>query len=109
VNKMLADPYCYQLFSAAFYSDLARALLRINDRKNINKITKDMPVFIMSGTDCALGGFKKGVTKVYNSFLKAGLSDVEFKLYQGARHELINELNKDEVFEDIIAWLNKKL
>ena len=68
-----------------------------------------MPVFIISGTDCALGGFKKGVTKVYNSFLEAGLSDVEFKLYKDARHELINELNKSEVFEDIIVWLNKKL
>jgi alpha-beta hydrolase superfamily lysophospholipase len=108
VDKMLADPYCYQLFSAAFYSDLARALLRINDKKNINKIPKNMPVFIMSGTECAVGDFKKGVTKVYNSFLKAGMRDVDFKLYKDARHELINELNKSEVFEDITAWLNKK-
>jgi Lysophospholipase len=109
VDKMLADPYCYQLFSAAFYADLARATLRINNMKNINNIPKDLPVLIISGTECAVGGFKKGVTKVYNSFLKAGLSDVDFKLYQDARHELINELNKSEVFEDIINWLNKKL
>lgn len=109
VDKMLADPYCYQLFSAAFYADLARATLRINDMKNINRISKDLPIFIISGTECAVGGFKKGVTKVYNSFLKAGLSDVEFKLYPDARHELTNELNKEEVFKDIISWLNKKL
>ena len=53
--------------------------------------------------------FKKGVTKVYNSFLKAGLRDVDFKLYKGARHELTNELNKSEVFEDIIDWINGRI
>jgi len=109
VDRMLEDPYCYQLFSAAFYTDLARAVLRVNDFKNISKTPKDLPVLIISGTDCAVGEFKKGVTKVYNSFLKAGMRDVDFKLYQGARHEIINELNRQEVYKDIINWMNDRI
>ncbi|MBN1299028.1 MAG: alpha/beta fold hydrolase, partial [Actinobacteria bacterium] len=109
VDKMLEDPYVFQLFSAAFYEDLARAALRLNRAENIKKLPGNLPFFIISGSNCAVGGFGKGVSGVYRSFLKAGLKDVSFKLYQGARHEIINEINKQEVFDDVLSWLDKKL
>ena len=51
----------------------------------------------------------KGVIRVYNSFLKAGMTDVTMKLYHECRHELLNELNRDEVMKDILDWLESKL
>ena len=109
VDKMLADPFCYQLFSAEFYADLARAALRVNSPNFINKLPKDLPFFIISGTKCAVGAFTKGVKSLYNSFVKADIKDVKIKLYEGARQEILNEVNRQEVYEDIITWINKKL
>jgi alpha-beta hydrolase superfamily lysophospholipase len=50
----------------------------------------------------------KGVIRVYKSFLKAGLTDLTMKLYHGGRHEMLNELNKAEVYQDVLSWLNGK-
>lgn len=107
VDKMLDDPYCYTLFSATFYKDLINSTLRINKFKNISLIPKDIPILLISGTDCAVGNFTKGVKKVYKDFIASGIKNVQLKLYNGARHELINEINRDEVFKDIKAWLEK--
>ncbi len=109
VDKMLADPYCFQLFSAEFYADLARASLRVNSPAFIKKIPLDLPLLIASGTECAVGAFTKGVKKVYKSFVKAGLKNVTLKFYEGARHEIINEINRKEVIGDIISWINMVL
>ena len=49
------------------------------------------------------------VARVYASFVKAGLADVAYKFYPEARHELLNEINRDEVYQDILDWLFKKL
>lgn len=109
VDKMLNDPYCYTLFSATFYMELARSTIRINQFKNIKKMPPQIPVFLISGTQCSVGNYTKGIKKVYNDFVSAGIKDVELKLYEGARHELTNELNRDEVFSDIGSWLKKHI
>jgi len=109
IDELIEDPYCYRLFSATFYLDLIKALFRVNDMKSIKKIPKNIPFLFLSGTHDPLGGFKKGIKKVYEKFKKAGITDVTLKFYQGARHELINELNRKEIYTDIIAWLNSKL
>ena len=106
VDQIVNDPYYYRTFSSAFYLDLIRALFRINHINNIKKIPKDLPVLFISGTKDALGGFKRGISEVYGKFKKAVIKDLEFKLYQGARHELINELNRLEVYKYITDWLD---
>jgi len=68
-----------------------------------------MPIFIISGTKCALGAFGRGVRKVFAAYRKAGLKNVEMKLYEGARHELVNETNRAEVYEDIKNWILKSV
>ncbi len=107
VDEMLKDPFCYTLFSATFYKDLIESTLRINNFKNISKMPKNIPILLISGTKCAVGNFTKGVKKVYGNFIAAGLKNTELKLYDQARHELINELNYKEVFTNIKEWIFK--
>jgi alpha-beta hydrolase superfamily lysophospholipase len=109
VDQLVKDPYCYRTFSSAFYLDLIRTLFRINKLSNIQKIPKDIPVLFISGTMDALGGFTRGISEVYRKFKKAGIEDVNLKLYQDARHELVNELNREEVYRDIIEWFDLRL
>ena len=66
-----------------------------------------MPILIISGDADPIGNYGKGVKKVYNNLIKAGVSDVEIKLYKEARHEVFNETNKDEVNKDVLKWILK--
>jgi alpha-beta hydrolase superfamily lysophospholipase len=56
-----------------------------------------------------VGANTKGVTQVYNALKNAGVSDLTLKFYEDGRHESLNEINRDEVSRDVIAWLNKHI
>ena len=80
-----------------------------SDPANIAKIPKSFPILIVSGADDPVGGFGKGVKQVADAYKKAGLTDVQMKLYEGDRHEILNELDHDVVDDDILSWLNQKM
>jgi alpha-beta hydrolase superfamily lysophospholipase len=86
---------------------MLEGIIFVNDRKNIDKIPKNLPVLLISGDKDPVGKNGKSVKTVYNDFQKSGLKNVEMKLYEDARHEILNELNNDEVFSDIIEWLEE--
>jgi len=71
------------------------------------KIRTDLPVLLMAGSDDAIGG-EKGNQLLLKAYLRAGLRDVHMVIYHGARHEIFNETNKAEVFQDLITWLNER-
>jgi alpha-beta hydrolase superfamily lysophospholipase len=106
VYKYIEDPLCGFFCSSTFYRDLFFGLKTIHIEKEINRIPKKMPIFIISGGMDPVGGQVKGVQKVVEQYEKAGLSDVKYHYYQDARHELLHEINRDEVIEDIITWLH---
>ncbi|HEY5123565.1 MAG TPA: alpha/beta hydrolase, partial [Ignavibacteria bacterium] len=76
-----------------------------NKQKNINNTPKDLPVLIISGDKDPVGNNGKGVTEVYNKFKKAGVKNLTLKLFADGRHEMLNETNKNEVYQFILDWL----
>ena len=68
---------------------------------------KDLPVLIISGSDDPVGGYGKGVTRVYKKLKSAGLDDVTLKLYKDCRHEIHNDTCRDEVTKDILEFINR--
>jgi esterase/lipase len=68
-----------------------------------------MPILMLSGSKDPVGDYSKGVEEVYKKLKKSGHKNVTMKLYEGARHEILNETNRQEVYEDIINWLNEKV
>ncbi|RLD82963.1 MAG: alpha/beta hydrolase [Bacteroidetes bacterium] len=109
VDKYVNDLFCGTIFTAGFYNDLLGGLLFVNDQKEINKTSKDLPVYLIAGDNDPVSENGKGVTEVYEKYKKAGLKDVQIKLYPSARHEILNENNKAEVYYDILNWLEKHL
>ena len=103
VDKYVADPYCGGIFSAAYFKDFFKALKDIN--ANFELVRKDLPLLILSGGNDPVGGCGKGVTKLYQTYVKKQMSDLTFKLYDQARHEILLELCKEEVKQEIFNWL----
>jgi alpha-beta hydrolase superfamily lysophospholipase len=109
VDRYNEDPLCGFLPSAGLFRDMMGGISYIQAQKNVNRMKKDLPVYFISGDADPVGENGAGVMRAYKSFLKAGMTDVTMKLYHDCRHELLNELNRDEVMEDILVWLESKL
>lgn len=105
VDKYVSDPNCGFICTAQFYKDLVEGTIKVNNKSSMDRIRKDLPVFIISGDKDPVGKNSKGVIKVYNLFKKNGMKDLNMKLYKDARHEIFNEINREEVFKDLIDWL----
>lgn len=109
VDKYIADPLCGFIPSCILFRDMMIGVNYITTKSNLSDMKKDTPIYFMSGTMDPVSECGKGVEKAYNNFKKAGMKDVEIRLYVDGRHEMLNELNKDEVYNDILKWINKKI
>lgn len=109
VQKYIDDPLCGFIPSCSLFRDMMTGVKFITNKKNLTAMNKDMPVYFMSGEMDPVGECGKGVQKAYNNFLEAGMKDVSIKLYPGGRHEMLSEINKDEVYSDILTWLGSKI
>ncbi|HBF7900025.1 alpha/beta hydrolase [Clostridioides difficile] len=109
VEKYINDPFCGVVCSCGFFYDLVQGLKEIEDKENLKKVPLDIPIYIISGDKDPIGKNGKGVLRLRDRYIKLGVKDVACKLYKDGRHELLNEINKEEVFEDIICWLNNKI
>ena len=105
VDRYVADPRCGFIFTLNGYRTLFRSMYLSQDMELLQKMDEDLPVLFISGEADPVGDFGKGVKKAVNAFYESGMQDVECILYPEARHELINELNKEEVFQDVLEWL----
>ncbi|MDD3335425.1 MAG: lysophospholipase [Eubacteriales bacterium] len=108
VAKYNADPLCGFPFTARAYADLFTGLKQLYPDK-LGAMIKDIPILIFSGDHDPVGANGKGVTKVYEELKAAGVKDVTLKLYPDGRHEMFNELNREEVYADLASWLGAKL
>ena len=109
VDAYLKDPLCTFMPTVAMFRDMMGGLQYIADRSNLARMDKETPVYFLSGDRDPVGAMGKGVEKVVRMFRKAGCRDVSVKLYPEGRHEMFNELNRDEVMADLLAWLESKL
>jgi len=109
VEKYFSDPACTAIFSVNAYKALFDTVMFDNKTKNIDKIDKSLPILFISGDSDPVGANSKSVKSTAKRYEKLGIKDIDVLLYKGARHELVHELNKKEVFQDIRFWLFNKL
>ncbi|MBQ6603002.1 MAG: lysophospholipase [Eubacterium sp.] len=104
-----ADPLCGGICSAGLYRDMMGGLVFISDKKNLLKMNKKAPVLFIAGTEDPVGGYGQGVVKACELFRWALMKDVTLKLYEGDRHEILNEDDKGTVYEDVLTWICAKV
>ena len=109
IRRYGEDPLCGFMGSAGLMYDMMSGLITIAGRGHMDKMNKSMPVLFIAGEEDPVGGYGKEVRTVASRFQAAGMKDVTTKLYPGARHEVLNELNKEEVWNDVLAWMESKI
>ncbi len=109
VDLFEADPLRIEDFSLCVFLDVLEGTKKINEMEAFENTPKNLPIYLFSGDEDPVGEMGKGVLKVFDNYKNAGIKDVTLKLYQNGRHEMLNEINKIEVENDLLNWLNQKV
>lgn len=106
VDKYINDDYCGFLFSAQGMNDLVKLNINANTDEWYAKLPKDLNILVVSGDMDPVGEYSKGIEEIKTRLAETGHNNATVKLYKDARHEILNEINKDEVYADIKNWLD---
>ncbi len=107
--KYLNDPWCTFPFTVNAYDNMFLGIQFIQKKENVARIPKELPLFLVAGSEDPVGHYGKDLPAIYNRYKKAGIQDVEMKLYEGDRHEILNETDRETVYTDILEWLEKHI
>ncbi len=109
VDEYIAHPLCGFTASAGLLRDMMKGIYYIEQKENLQSMKKSLPVFFIAGGDDPVGPYGKGVHTASEAFRKAGMEDVSVRIYPLCRHEILNEINREEVYEDVLRWIEKYL
>lgn len=109
VDEYLKDEFCHFTFTAAGYEDLIRVLQHVSKDEWYDSVPANLPLFLISGDMDPVGDFGKGVLEVDERLRKRPHDDYSMKLYKGMRHELFNEVGHEEVYDDVLMFMDKHL
>lgn len=109
VDKYMSDELCGYKYTVSGMKALFMTLKQVSSKRWYNSVPLSMPILLISGSMDPVGDYGKGVNEVYKALKKTGHKNVSMKLYDGARHEILNEINRGEVYIDIIDWLDEKV
>lgn len=105
VDKYVADEYCNFIFTLNAYYNMFTGISRLYNKKILSQMPKSLPVFFVAGEDDPVGDFGKGVLKAVDMFKNTGMQNVKVKLYPTDRHEILNETDFRQVYDDLYTWL----
>ena len=108
LDAYVEDPLCSFMFTVNAYYSMFGGMLLMNRKESVYMIPKTLPVLFVSGAEDPVGDFGKGVRKVYEKYKNAGIQDVSLRLYAGDRHEILNETDRKQVYEDLLEWFEER-
>ena len=109
VDAYIQHPLCGFTASCGLLREMMKGIHFIEQPVNLATMRKDLPVFFIAGGDDPVGSYGKGVQKCAEVFKKVGMTDISVHIYPLCRHEILNEINKEEVYEDVLNWLQSKI
>ncbi len=105
VDRFVADEWCGFPLTVQSWFDFLHGKKPLGTKEHLARIPKTLPIYIIGGMRDPVGDNAKGLDRLASLYRTAGLA-VDCRFYEGARHELLNETNRDEVTRDVIAWLD---
>ena len=108
VDDYVNDPACGFIYPLGFYHDLFIGLRTLHRHKSFSGFSKQLPILLVSGDHDPVSDMGKGVNQLKTLLEKSGAESVEMQLYPGGRHEMLHEINRDEVMDDILSWIQHR-
>jgi alpha-beta hydrolase superfamily lysophospholipase len=108
VDDYINDDRCGMICSSKFFLDMLKGLKRIHRKKNISGIPRDLPILVIAGEKDPLGKGTRGARRVMKAYGRHGIRDISSRFYRDGRHEMLNEINKEEVYSDIMDWIGSR-
>lgn len=108
VARYTSDPMCGFVFTVNAYYHMFGGMLKMNQQEKEGKAAKSLPLYFVAGQEDPVGNCGKGVENVFQLYKDAGYQDVEMKLYSEDRHEILNEEDREVVYQDILSWINAR-
>lgn len=105
IDRFIADPDCGHIFTVNGFKTLLTLISRLKDMEYVKQMPRELPVFFVAGSEDPVGEYGEAVKRVYKQFQDIGMKHVSLKLYEGNRHEILNEDNRADVAGDIYAWV----
>lgn len=109
VDAYVSDSRCGFAFTANAYYNMFLGISKLGRRAYLEQMPREIPVFFIAGDHDPVGSFGKGVLRVAKRFETLGVQDVECRLYADDRHEILNELDREQVYADVYDWLSRKI
>ena len=109
MQAYIDDPLCGFVAKCSLYRDMMEGIKFVSSRENAALMNKAIPIYFMSGAADPVGDYGKGVERAYKMFCDVGMRDVTMRLYPEGRHEMLKEINREDVCRDIINWINEKV
>ena len=109
VRKYKNDPMCGYMFTVNAYYHMFSGMIRMNQQEKEGRISKSLPIFLVAGQNDPVGNYGKSVESVFKKYKECGMKDVMLKLYQNDRHEILNELDREQVYQDIWKWMEDRV
>lgn len=107
--KCEADPLCGFTFTVGGYYQMFEGMKVIAKKASATKVSNKLPVFFVAGAQDPVGDNGEGVRKVFEKYRSAGIRDVQIKLYENDRHEILNERDRETVYEDLHQWMQEHM
>ena len=108
VDEYIADPLCGFPVTAGLARDILTGMKFNQEPEYLVKMDKRLPILFIAGHDDPVGNYGQGVKQTVKAFTQAGMENVSMRLYPLCRHEVLNEINKEEVYRDILQWLDRQ-
>ena len=109
VDRFLASPLCGGIPTVGLIREMLRGLRFIGKQGNLKRMDISTPILFLSGENDPVGDMGKGVRRVCTMFSRAGVRDVSIRLYEGDRHEILNETNREQVYADLLRWMDARI
>ena len=109
LDKYIKDEKRGKELSAGLFREMLSGMEYTGNLENIKKMNKDIPIIFLSGEMDPVGEKGKSVKKAYDYFKKAGIKDVSMKLYKDLRHDILHEDNAEQIYQDILEFINEKV
>lgn len=108
VDRYMEDSLCFHHVTPCLVREMMSGMKFNQEPKNLQQMKKDLPILLISGGDDPVGNYGEGVKKTVQAFTAAGMENVSMRLFPLCRHELLSEINRDEVYRFVEEWMQKQ-